>query len=856
MFSYSDPSLGIIWIDTNGLHDAASLAAFLAAADFATVTKIVLPDSETLGHRPITSVTGLDSFPLLNWLILGGCSLTTIDVSQNPQLTQLELDLNFLTALDVTQNPLLIYLSFTQNGLTSVDLSNNRLLINLYAEQNSLFSASVDDILCKLDSYGLTNADAQSILGPQARAFVTLQGNSLPSMVGQACAERLVSKGWQVTTNLGDNQAPLWPPTTLPPLSNTGSGPGSGQPKLSTNGVLSNPRICGVGILVTDCPGSDSPILNFSSESPDRLFFFGTGYTPFNAWSPPRLGEQYTAPNCLGVEFSVASQEIANLIARLNPVICLGNSSTPTTPGTPVVRRVPFYNTAQAASGGCSSQATFNFVVQPGLFVVMAYPAQYAGAQAQVDAQAQAYAQQQVVHYDFCADCTDPLNLKACVGGVYSSTNLFVLKGSPGNANWTSSGLPPGIHLSPGTTTGVTDASGDSWVRTGANRWTNLTTGASQANAPQGTNSSTTGTADLLGVPTQPGNYNFTVTATASNGNSSTWHGTFSVLGFSNFSLDPAGSVLPNGSICNGYNYQLSAVGGTPPYTFFDANIPGPVPYGLSIINGVMSGALSAGTYHFTLGVKDSLDQECTQLFVLTIDPSATQPSITTAGALPNGHANHPYFTPIVVTGGCPNPYASPPYTMTVFSGLLPFTFQLAYSGGWEIFGFPSTGQAGNYSFTLKAIDWAGQTITKPFTLTIDTDAVVTGSCVNNPAISSSGISPHINTFPHPPNRATANAEKTQAAAIADLISNLQGLGCNCPPIQVSVDPMGPHTTFTNTSGTCTIVMTTGSEYGPITLLPGGVFDLYNNAQFTIGFDASGPYTFGLGGGVSIVITY
>jgi hypothetical protein len=268
----------------------------------------------------------------------------------------------------------------------------------------------------------------------------------------------------------------------------------------------------------------------------------------------------------------------------------------------------------------------------------------------------------------------------------------------------------------------------------------------------------------------------------------------------------------------------------------------------LNIVNGALHGALSAGTYHFTLGVRDSLGQECGQLFVLTIDPSATQPSIPTASPLPNGHANHPYFTPISVTGGCS------PYTMTVDSGTLPTTFQLAYSGGWEIFGYPGAGQVGNYSFVLKAIDWAGQTITKAFTLTIDTDVVVTGSCVNNGAIVASGISPQIT--PPGGSRPTAGAEMTQAAAISNLITNLQGLGCNCPPLQISVDPMGAHTTFTNISGTCTITLNVGGYNPDLSVGPGVTVDWGQQYFWTNGGWPSGLYHFHIGGGVTFDLTY
>src|ERR1035437_110464 len=209
-------------------------------------------------------------------------------------------------------------------------------------------------------------------------------------------------------------------------------------------------RLCPVSIPTERCPGSDSPILNFSSELPDQLYFVGVGYTPYDPYaSPPLAGGTYTAANCYGVEFSVASQEIADLLAQANATICQGQNGGGGGGGggAPVVSRVPYFNTAQVSTGGCSSLSTFSYVVPAGSFVDMAYPDQAQGAEAAVNAKALAYAQQQVVHYDFCVGCTDPMNIKTCAGQVYSSTNLFVMNGAAGNVNWTSSGLPAGIHL-------------------------------------------------------------------------------------------------------------------------------------------------------------------------------------------------------------------------------------------------------------------------------------------------------------------------------------------------------------------------------------------------------------------------
>jgi hypothetical protein len=615
---------------------------------------------------------------------------------------------------------------------------------------------------------------------------------------------------------------------------------------------------CPVQIPTLLCPGSDAPVSNFSSELPDQLYFVGVGYTPYDPFRPPPQGDGlFTAANCYGVEFAVANQETADLLAQINSTICQGQQGGGgASPGRlQPQQRVPFYNSPQSASGACSSQSVFTRTVPAASFVIMAFPDQGVGAQAAVDAKALAYAQQSVVNFDFCVGCTNDVGaIKICLGQVYGSTNLFVMRGAAGSVTWSASGLPPGIHLTPGTTTAITDASGDSWVRLGNGRWMNLTSGVTQANQPVGTSSGNTGTADLFGTPTQAGNFTFTVTATAANGNSSTFKGTISVLGF------VTTSPLPNGSICALYNLSLQAAGGTAPYTFFDAGIPGPFPNGLTITLGVLHGALGAGAYQFTIGLRDALGQECSQLFLLTIDPSATPPSFTTPAALPNGHANQSYFTPIVVTGGCPSSVA-PPYILTVDSGALPFAFQLAYSGGWEILGFPGPGQVGSYAFTLKATDWAGQSVTKPFTLTIDADTVATTTCPSDGSIQATGtVSPGNDINGHPYDQ---NAQNSRASAAA--FNQLAGLGCSICNAQVAVVPRtngstpspNPHgNTWTSACPVFVYVTGIADDFGVKSF--NGVIDLYNFISGFVGVPngvfqiRSGP----AGGGILLFSLY
>ena len=96
----------------------------------------------------------------------------------------------------------------------------------------------------------------------------------------------------------------------------------------------------------------------------------------------------------------------------------------------------------------------------------------------------------------------------------------------------------------------------------------------------------------------------------------------------------------------------------------------------------------------------------------------------------------------------------------------------------------------------------------------------------------------------------------TQAAAINNLVSNLQALGCTCPPPTIAVDPSGNGTTFTNTSGTCTLTITVNVFPSSFTIAPGATF---NYAAFFAAFNGSAPhglFHFQIGGGIVFDTTY
>lgn len=613
-------------------------------------------------------------------------------------------------------------------------------------------------------------------------------------------------------------------------------------------------RPCRVAIPVTSCPGSDSPILNISSEAPDQLLFSGMRWPTWNAYNPPPLGGgQYTAANCAGVEFSVGSQEIADLLAQINATICQGyhgfsggttntgdggSAGNPTTPA--VVRRYTAYNTQQSASAGCSSAGRSTYTVNAGEFAkvvtltgISATDLQITqAADAAVNAQALAFAQQQCSSTRPCISGGPPGNhasrvlLRVCRGeDIAGQDPEFVISvsGNPlgQSTGWSITGgsLPPGISL--------------------------VVTSPGQA--------------ELRGVATVAGYYNFTIHASADQGRyMSDIDVTISVLDFL------TQSPLPSGNACTNYHAQIQGLGGKAPYTFAFANNSLPLPIGLNLsISGIISGTtIQSGTFTFTAQITDDQHNICTNDYTLTIGPPLTTPSFYTNATLPTAHETFSYYQPLGVIGGCA------PYTITLDSGSLPNYVQLRYSPYTKdsyLSGIPDIGTGSPtgtpYVFTLKATDAFGQTTTRQFTLTVDRDLVLTGSCVNDPLNQATVSVPPNTNFPPGANRNHANEEATNADAVNLLVSHLTANGCTCPPLQVSSDPTGKpptgnNTTFTNSSATCTIILSNSSTIQTWTILPLQTFN-YNSWCFQDhGQCAANTITFDIGGGVHFTVHF
>ncbi|MEP3571826.1 MAG: T9SS type A sorting domain-containing protein [Flavobacteriaceae bacterium] len=93
----------------------------------------------------IADLTGIEAFTNITGLVCSQNGLTSLDVSNNMALIDLDCFNNDLTSLDVSENTALLYLQFANNGLTSLDVANNTALKALNCSNNDLTSLDVSN---------------------------------------------------------------------------------------------------------------------------------------------------------------------------------------------------------------------------------------------------------------------------------------------------------------------------------------------------------------------------------------------------------------------------------------------------------------------------------------------------------------------------------------------------------------------------------------------------------------------------------------------------------------------------------------------------------------------------------------
>lgn len=212
------------------------------------------------------------------------------------------------------------------------------------------------------------------------------------------------------------------------------------------------------------------------------------------------------------------------------------------------------------------------------------------------------------------------------------------------------------------------------------------------------------------GTPTASGTYSFVLTVTDSTNATTSAPMQVTI----NPKLAVATSALPQGTMGTAYSKTLTAIGGLPPYLFWWVS-SGSLLAGLNLSSaGVITGTpTNAGVSTFTVTVEDSVYfTASSSSLTLTIN---TTLSVTTA-TLPAGTAGAAYSAILATTGG------TSPMTWTVSAGSLPAGLSLSAAG--TISGTPTT--VGSPSFTVKAMDAAGASATKVLSITINPALAIT----------------------------------------------------------------------------------------------------------------------------------
>jgi hypothetical protein len=216
------------------------------------------------------------------------------------------------------------------------------------------------------------------------------------------------------------------------------------------------------------------------------------------------------------------------------------------------------------------------------------------------------------------------------------------------------------------------------------------------------------------GTPTASGTSYFTIKVVDSSSPTQTTSVNLSiVIAAAVQPLQITTSTLPAAATSTTYSADLSASGGTPPYTW--STLSGSLPAGLSLSSsGQITGTpTQSGSSTFTIQVADAEApaQTATKSFTITVSLKGGPLQITVVG-FAGGQVGITYSAPVSAIGGVT------PYTWSVSSGALPPGLQLS-SAASTVTGTPT--QSGSFAFTLQAKDSSAtpQTASQSFTIVI-----------------------------------------------------------------------------------------------------------------------------------------
>ncbi|WGF92189.1 T9SS type A sorting domain-containing protein [Aequorivita marisscotiae] len=178
-------------IDTNGDGEIQVSEAEAATnifvhdkniTDLTGIEAFVNITSLTCSSNPISTVD-LSNNPDLELLVIGRTNLSSLDISQNTALFTLYIDNTNITEIDTSNHPNLEFLNAAYGSLESVDLSNNPNLVILKLEDTNVetLDLSSNPLLEALGIYGTVIDDLDFSLLPNLK-IISLGNNNIETI--------------------------------------------------------------------------------------------------------------------------------------------------------------------------------------------------------------------------------------------------------------------------------------------------------------------------------------------------------------------------------------------------------------------------------------------------------------------------------------------------------------------------------------------------------------------------------------------------------------------------------------------------------------------------------------------------